>query len=186
MPILTRYMIDLKLESIPFMTIRFSCHCGALFEVPDDQAGLVGRCRNCGQEMTIPHASSPGGDSTEELDKPSSDLADSSPFVPEEDRHVTETGHIRYCPFCGNPVDQHSDFCTGCRKVLGSQPDRDGYLDPFTPIDWTLTTIFAPVGFVLGFVSLASGRRKGLHMMGVSTASIFMLWLLSAVMSWLR
>ncbi len=136
--------------------------------------------------MAIPHASPPVEDTKEGSEEPLPNVADSPPLVTAEDEHVTETGRRQYCPFCGNQVDEHSAVCPSCRKVLGAQSAQDRYYDPFTPIDWTLATIFAPVGFVLGFVSLASGRRKGLHMIGISTASIFILWLISVVMGWLR
>lgn len=37
------------------MTIQFTCHgCGRSLEVPDEKAGKVGRCRECGELVRVP------------------------------------------------------------------------------------------------------------------------------------
>lgn len=41
------------------MTIQFTCHgCGRSLEVPDEKAGKVGRCRECGELVRVPIAES--------------------------------------------------------------------------------------------------------------------------------
>ncbi len=168
------------------MTIRFSCHCGAQFEVSDDKAGLVGRCRNCGEEMTIPQMSPGFVRDTPDSDESLSEGAHSQPTVSENDEPLTETNHTRYCPFCGHQMQEDSAFCPSCRGILRTPEFDVPRLEPLTPIDWALVTFFAPVGFVLGFVSLVTGNRKGLSMIGISTASMFLFWLVSVVLGWFR
>lgn len=168
------------------MTIRFSCRCGAQFEVSDDKAGLLGRCRNCGEEMTIPLLPSPIKDDAADTENPLSERVESRPTVLEHGEPSPETRPIQYCPFCGHQVPDNAAFCPSCRKILRSPSSVFQHHDPLTPIDWTLSTVLAPVGFVLGFVSLATGNRKGLNMIGISTASIFLFWLITVVLGWLR
>jgi len=168
------------------MTIRFSCHCGAQFEVSDDKAGLVGRCRNCGEEMTIPRTSSPVDDDIADTEERLAETVESRPVVSMPDEPLMETSHIQYCPFCGHQIQEYAAFCPSCRKILRSPASVIQHHDPLTPIDWTLATVLAPLGFVLGFVSLTTGNRKGLNMIGISTASMFVFWLISVVMGWIR
>jgi predicted nucleic acid-binding Zn ribbon protein len=168
------------------MTIRFSCQCGAQFEVSDDKAGLLGRCRNCGEEITIPDTPQPVDDDTTDSDESLPEQAASGPMVSADDEPLTETSPIQYCPFCGHQIEEYSAFCPNCRKILRHPTSNSQQHDPFTPIDWTLATVLAPVGLVLGFVSLATGNRKGLNMIGISTASMFVFWLISVVMGWIR
>lgn len=49
------------------MTIQFTCHgCGRSLEVPDEKAGKVGRCRECGELVKVPIAD--GGYELDTLD----------------------------------------------------------------------------------------------------------------------
>jgi hypothetical protein len=181
------------------MTIRFSCNCGATFEVPDDQAGLTGRCRNCGEEMTIPNVSEhadEGMDVTEVTDTARSrtpgfhDISE-VPVDPQTSAHegseiCTETIRERYCPYCGREVDHQASFCPHCLKNLRPPESPPSLHQELTPVDWFLVTALAPLGFVGGFVSLVMGNRKGLHMIGLSTATMFLTWLVFVLLGWIR
>ena len=169
------------------MTIRFSCQCGATFEVPDDKAGLLGRCRNCGKKMMIPPASEhvPG----DALDAPTAE-ASSAPvpeprsYADDAELAVTQTG--RYCPYCGHAVVDQALFCPRCLKDLPDPSAVPVNLDTLNTVDWILVTVFAPVGFLGGFVSLVMGNRKGLTMIGISTLSVVLIWLFFVLLGWLR
>ncbi|MDQ7784887.1 MAG: hypothetical protein RDU20_18535 [Desulfomonilaceae bacterium] len=167
------------------MAIRFSCDCGAQFEVADDKAGLLGRCTNCGQEMTIPFALPPVEDHPADPRGFAPETFDADPVSSEEDTPPADTSGIQYCPFCGQSVQEHTDFCPNCRQELRRPPSKTSDHDVFTTIDWTLATVLAPIGLVLGFVSLVTGNPKGLKMMAVSTAGIFVFWLIAIVMGWI-
>lgn len=158
------------------MTIRFSCPCGALFEVEDQMAGRAGRCRNCGLEIVIPQRSEP---TIQARPEPA--------FQPDEHekQHTPQTRAL-FCPFCGKPTTPDAMICANCLKAL--RPDRPSLEERarLTLADWVVATALAPLGLVAGFISLVMGHRKGLDVMGVSTVSLFFWWLVLVVMGWLR
>lgn|GEM_PF-1782469 len=159
------------------MTIQFSCECGARFEVPDDKAGLDGRCRQCGVRMVIPHK-------TEIPLEPISERPDDareSDSVPQP----AVAPATRFCPFCGSPMAEASGPCPRCGKTAVTSPKRAVERLPLTTLDWILVTALAPAGMVAGMVSLIAGNRKGLDMIGISTAAMMLWWVLYLVVGWI-
>lgn len=156
------------------LTIRFSCTCGAEFEVPSNQAGRLGRCGRCGKEMVIPE--------TSELVEPSPALVQTQ--APQQSPQHPQRG--RFCPFCGQAVQENARLCPSCLKNL--TPEKSIKIDQsrLTTIDWVLSTLFAPLGCVGGFIFLVMGTRKGLDMMGISTVSIFVWWCMAILLGWIR
>jgi hypothetical protein len=173
------------------MTINFSCDCGALFEVSEDMAGLLGRCRKCGREMTIPHESAV--EATKPANNPESFLREESqPDTPEslpphqEAPPPASTGEARFCPFCGKPTPTAADACPSCLKALSPTPLRliDG--SQLTLPDWILVTAFAPLGVLAGLISLVLGHKKGLNMIALAAACLVVWWFALAIVTWVR
>lgn len=186
-------------ENNPSMTIRFSCKCGAIFEVPDDKAGLTGRCRKCGEEMPIPNVSETVDDNRDISDviesirdeTPDSDHISEVPAEPEtgappDSETVTETNRERYCPYCGREVVTQTPFCPHCLKSLKPPASPGSLHHELTHFDWFLITVLAPMGLVGGFVSLVMGNRKGLNMIAISTATILLSWLIFVLLGWIQ
>jgi hypothetical protein len=163
------------------MTIRFSCSCGALFEVPDDLAGMPGKCRNCGSEMTIP---------ADQRLEPTQDSPDAEPVQPEpetaRESEPQQPVPFRYCPYCGEPQYKPGGLCPTCLRRHNPKPVPTPDPVSLNPADWVLTTAFAPFGLLHGFVILLLGYRKGLPMMGIATASLAVWWLIWLVFMWMK
>lgn len=134
--------------------------------------------------MTIPEPSEtiplPDISDTE----PAPELND-APEVYADDAELAVTRTDRYCPFCGHSVVDQALFCPHCQKDLHEAETLRPNLDTLNPVDWILVTLLAPLGFVGGFVSLVMGNRKGLTMIGISTLSVFLFWLLVVIMGWI-
>ncbi|MBI4964219.1 MAG: hypothetical protein HY913_13150 [Desulfomonile tiedjei] len=159
------------------MSIRFHCDCGASFEVPDDQAGLAGRCLGCGTQLTIPEKSQIPVDIT-----PAS--ADAPPV---DEAAAPRTTSVRglYCPFCGAFTGHEAITCPGCRKTVNQELHPPSQKIPFTPLDWLLVTLLAPSGLLTGFILLLVGKRKGLDMVGIAAASMLIWWFVFIIMGWI-
>lgn len=160
------------------MAIRFSCDCGATFEVSDEQAGLRGRCLGCGQELTIPHADTP----SEEIRQEAEQVAE----VPEQPEHKSDTIHGLYCPFCGAFAGKGAVKCPRCSRFLDMPKPVPDERSPLSTSDWILATAFAPLGVVAGFLQLVLGQKKGLDVIGVSVAAILIWWFVFLFMGWIR
>lgn len=165
------------------MTIRFSCTCGALFEVSGENAGRSGRCTRCGAEMLIPHVSDdqiPGAtQNTAPPARPQSGPVASREQTPSVDFRQSAP---RFCPFCGKEAGESADICPTCFRQIRPRTEKSSPGILLTPADWILVTVFAPLGFMWGFVSLILGNRKGLHMIGLSTLTMLMIWIILAMM----
>lgn len=158
------------------MTIRFSCDCGAEFEVPADRGGLMGRCGRCGKQIPIPLASAPA--------PPVADEIADSPKEASPEGHP-ETFPHQFCPFCGTPTESGIVPCPDCaRKMAGARLRREKSYG-LTTADWILVTVLAPLGFLGGVVNMVMGNSKGLNMMGIATATIFGVWLAAVALGWL-
>lgn len=155
-------------------TIRFSCECGAAFEVSRDQAGRLGRCGRCGKEMLIPEASEP---------QPTPLPLTPTPHVEQPPSSVRKQS--RFCPFCGQSVRANARVCPSCFKKLSPEKGAPKDQPRLTVLDWVLSTVFAPLGCIGGFVLLVMGTRKGLDMMGISTVSIFAWWCIAVLVGWI-
>lgn len=161
------------------MTIRFSCTCGAVFEVSEENAGRRGKCARCGSEMTIPHVSeqttSPGlfAHAHEGHGNLPRELPDEAPPF--------SNPLTRYCPFCGREVSVDDETCPHCLRQVATGGWQRFPAPKLTIADWILVTFLAPLGFLGGFVSLIVGNRKGLYMIGVSTLSMLLMWFVVTV-----
>lgn len=165
------------------MTIRFSCTCGALFEVSGENAGRSGRCTRCGAEMVIPHVSDEQIPVVTRDTVPSKSLQSGATAVLQETISADfRQSAPRFCPFCGNEAGEGADMCPTCFRQIRPRSEKSFPGASLTPAEWVLVTIFAPVGFLGGFVSLILGNRKGLHMIGLSTLSMLMMWLMLAIL----
>jgi hypothetical protein len=160
------------------MAIRFSCDCGAAFEVPDEQAGMRGRCLGCGKVLSIPDAAPEGLEISPEVPEVPSV---SEPVEPQSEE-VTE----RYCPFCGAFVGENAVQCSSCFKPLTVPPSVPQALEPLSTVDWVLATALAPVGMVTGLVLLVLGKKKGLDLLGLSVIAILLWWFVFVLMGWIR
>lgn len=157
------------------MTIRFSCDCGASFQVPKEQAGRLGRCGKCGKEIQIPDASEP---------PPTPPPAAPKPKVEQTAPPAREPG--RFCPFCGRPVRRNAGVCPSCLKSLNSKPSAPAEQQRLSTVDWVLSTVAAPLGCIGGFILLVMGNRKGLNMLGISTVGVFVWWCVALLAGWIR
>jgi len=159
------------------MSIRFYCDCGASFEVPDDQAGLPGRCLGCGNQMTIPEKS------LIVIDVP----AESTGVSPEGAEASTGTESVRglYCPFCGAFTGQEAITCPSCGRTVNQEDRPQDNRFPLTTLEWVMVTALAPSGLITGFVLMVLGKRKGLDMVGIAAASILIWWFVFIVMGWI-
>ena len=165
------------------MTIRFSCTCGALFEVSKENAGRSGRCARCGTEMLIPHVSEDQIPSAMQDTAPSARPQSSAIAGPEETPSVDLQQSVpRFCPFCGQDAGESTDICPTCFRQIRPRTEKRLPGASLTAPDWILVTIFAPLGFFWGFVSLILGNRKGLHMIGLSTLSMLIMWIMLAML----
>lgn len=158
------------------MTISFSCDCGALFEVSEDMAGLVGRCRKCCREMTIPSASA---------DEPPHPVNEPEPVQQAEEARFQASAEGRFCPFCGKPTPPATDTCPSCLKLLRATPPRLIDASQLSIPEWILVSVFAPFGLLAGLLCLVMGQRKGLTMIAFSTACLVFWWLALATVSWI-
>ncbi len=158
------------------MSIRFYCDCGASFEVPDDQAGLTGRCLGCGTRLTIPEKSQIL------IDIPS-DSSDASPKgqVPAKQESVQGL----YCPFCGAFTGKEAANCPSCRRTVNQETLPQTTKSPLNMVDWLLVTVLAPSGLLTGFVLLLVGKKKGLDMVGIAAASMLIWWFVFIIMGWI-
>lgn len=160
------------------MAIRFSCECGATFEVPDHQAGLRGRCLGCGKELSIPHADAP--------------MEESRPEAPQEEISVHEAGPKReeareqFCPYCGTFMGEDEHTCAACHGHPRSAQPVDSEAAPFTATDWVLATALPPLGMVAGFVLLGLGKKKGLDVLGISAIAILVWWVVFLLLGWIE
>jgi len=75
--------------------------------------------------------------------------------------------------------------CPRCGKTAVTSPKRAVERLPLTTLDWILVTALAPAGMVAGMVSLIAGNRKGLDMIGISTAAMMLWWVLYLVVGWI-
>jgi hypothetical protein len=159
------------------MSIRFHCDCGALFEVPDDQAGLAGRCLGCGKQLTIPD------DSQILIDIPpaSSGASSSGPDTATKPESV----HGLYCPFCGAYTGKDAVTCPSCRRTVNQETFPQTTKSPLNTVDWLLVTLLAPSGLLTGFVLLLIGKKKGLDMVGIAAASMLIWWFVFIIMGWI-
>ena len=170
------------------MTIRFSCQCDAAFEIPDDNAGRLGKCRKCGREMVIPSESEPARPTPVEAGL--GERAEHAVGLPAHDQGHVPGGmavpETRFCPFCGRETNGDPMACLHCTRAM-RRPDS-AQPSPFTltPADWILVTALAPLGLLGGFVSLIRGNRKGLGMIGISTASLVVMWLTLLIVGSMR
>jgi len=164
-------------RSEPNMAIRFSCNCGATFEVPDEQAGQRGRCLGCGEELTIPCPAKPCEDVGGEVENVAP--------LSEEPDHSTETVHGMYCPFCGAFAGKDAVKCPSCARFLEIPVQDPNERPPLTTGDWILVTALAPPGIVAGFVQLVMGSKKGLDLIGIAVAAILIWWFIFLVMGWI-
>jgi len=159
------------------MAIRFSCHCGATFEVPDQQAGLRGRCLACGQELSIPQAAAP----EEETSREAPPVA----AIAEEPEPRVEEVPGRYCPFCGAFTGTDAVRCDNCSREMAIPQQVSDEPTPLTTVDWILATALAPLGMVHGFVLLTLGNKKGLDVIGLSVAAVLLWWVVFLLMGWI-
>ncbi len=159
------------------MSIRFFCDCGAVFEVPDDQAGLEGRCLGCGTQLTIPEKSQ------EVVDIP----PESSGASPSSEDVVAKlpSVHGLYCPFCGAFTGKDAITCPSCRRTVNQEIKPQTGKSPLNPVDWLLVTVLAPSGLLTGFVLLLIGKKKGLDMVGIAAASMLIWWFVFIIMGWI-
>lgn len=157
-------------------TIRFSCDCGAAFQVTKEHAGKLGRCGRCGKELLIPETSEPVAGPPPQPPKPRVEPSP-QPQAPQA---------VRYCPFCGVSVGEDTHLCPSCLKRLDRTPKVREEQSGMTVVDWILSTVFAPLGCVGGFILLVMGSRKGLDMMGISTLAIFVWWCIALLVGWVR
>jgi hypothetical protein len=158
-------------------TIRFSCDCGAAFEVTKEHAGRLGRCGRCGREFLIPDTSEPSAAPPPQPPKPHVE-----PTLPSPAPQAV----LRYCPFCGVSVREDTRLCPSCFKRLDRIPKVRAEQSDMTVVDWILSTVFAPLGCVGGFILLVMGSRKGLDMMGISTVAVFVWWCIALLVGWIR
>jgi hypothetical protein len=167
------------------MAIRFKCTCGALFEVSEENAGRTGRCTRCGAEMIIPRASEDRNpeatqDSGQSIRSETGAAACGPQITPVDSQQSTP----RFCPFCGKEMGEGAAICPACFRHIGPGTEKSRPDASLTLGDWILVTVFAPLGFLGGFVSLILGNRKGLHMIGLSTLSMLLMWIMLAMMSY--
>jgi hypothetical protein len=158
------------------MSIRFYCDCGASFEVPDDKAGLAGRCLGCGNQLTIPEKSQIL------IDIPPASSGASSSGRDTAAKHESVQG--LYCPFCGAFTGKDAPTCPSCRRTFQETlpPTTKSTLNM---VDWLLVTVLAPSGLLTGFVLLLVGKKKGLDMVGIAAASMLIWWFVFIIMGWI-
>ena len=165
------------------MAIRFRCGCGALFEVAEENAGKQGRCKRCGSDMIIPAVSHETPDAADRWPSPPPRSSASGAQTTPAERHPHR--RARFCPFCGVESGEEAEVCPSCFRRIKKKKIQNQGAVILTPIEWVLVTLFAPLGFLGGFVNLVMGNRKGLHMIGISTLSMLMMWVMLQVMNWL-
>lgn len=159
------------------MGIRFYCDCGASFEVPEDQAGLAGRCLGCGTQLTIPEKSQILIDIPPDHSEASSRSRGAAA--------KTESVQGLYCPFCGAFAGKEAITCANCRKKINQEVQSALGESALTPVDWLLVTVLAPSGLLTGFVLLLVGKKKGLEMLGISAASMLIWWFVFIILGWI-
>jgi len=158
------------------MSIHFYCDCGASFEVPDDQAGLAGRCLGCGAQLTIPEKSQIVIDISPESSPSPGDQGTSA---------KTESVHGLYCPFCGAFTGKDAITCSSCQRPVDQEIRPPSPQSPLTTVDWVLITVLAPSGLLTGFVLLLAGNKKGLDMVGIAAASMLIWWFVFIILGWI-
>lgn len=138
--------------------------------------------------MVIPSESEPAGSTSVELrlDEPVDHAVGPPAHDQERVPGVSAAPETRFCPFCGREINGDSMECPHCRRVVHHPGLNNPSPLTLTTADWILVTALAPLGLLGGFVSLILGNRKGLGMIGISTASLVVMWLMLLIVRSMR
>lgn len=141
--------------------LQLECpHCSQSLEASDDMAGEIVECPNCNGSIQLPNPSTckkqaPQPHPKLQIKKGTVVPPSARPPAPRQQSMPTQ---LKACPYCAEPIQLTAIRCKHCNADLRSNETLDGGL---VVGGWVTAFLMPLVGFILGIVILAKGKRIG-------------------------